>query len=323
MNLLRRQFLHLAAGAAALPAMPRIARAQPYPSRPVRIIIPFPAGQATDTIARLMGQSLSERLGQPFVIENRTGAGGNIGTETAVRATPDGYTLLLVGLSSAINATLYEKLNFNFIRDIAPVASIGGGPYVMVVNPSVPAKTVPEFVAYAKANSGKINMASSGNGSVSHVFGELFKMMTGVNLVHVPYRGGYVPDLLSGQVQVVFGTISSCIQYVMGGMLRALAVTTATRSDALPDIPTLAEFVPGYEASQWYGVGGPKDTPAAVIDKLNKEINAVAADPIIKARLAGLGVDPMLMTSAEFGKSIAAETEKWAKVIRAANIKAE
>jgi tripartite-type tricarboxylate transporter receptor subunit TctC len=323
MNLLRRQFLHLAAGAAALPAMPRIARAQPYPSRPVRIIIPFPAGQATDTVARLMGQSLSERLGQPFVIENRTGAGGNIGTETVVRATPDGYTLLLAGLSSAINATLYEKLNFNFIRDIAPVASIGGGPYIMVVNPSVPAKTVLEFVAYAKANSGKINMASSGSGSVSHVFGELFKMMTGVNLVHVPYRGGYVPDLLSGQVQVVFGTISSCIQYVMGGMLRALAVTTATRSDALPDIPTLAEFVPGYEASQWYGVGAPKDTPAAVIDKLNKEINAVAADPIIKARLAGLGVDPMSMTSAEFGKSIAAETEKWAKVIRVANIKAE
>lgn len=313
----------MAAGAAALPAMPRIAGAQPYPSRPVRIIIPFPAGQATDTIARLMGQSLSERLGQPFVIENRTGAGGNIGTETVVRATPDGYTLLLVGLSSAINATLYEKLNFNFIRDIAPVASIGGGPYVMVVNPSVPAKTVPEFVAYAKANSGKINMASSGNGSVSHVFGELFKMMTGVNLVHVPYRGGYVPDLLSGQVQVVFGTMSSCIQYVTGGMLRALAVTTATRSDALPDIPTLTEFVPGYEASQWYGIGAPKDTPAAVIDKLNKEINAVAADPIIKARLAGLGVDPISTTSAEFGISIAAETEKWAKVIRAANIKVE
>jgi tripartite-type tricarboxylate transporter receptor subunit TctC len=323
MTLPRRQFLHLAAGAAALPAMPRIARAQPYPSRPVRIIIPFPAGQATDTVARLMGQSLLERLGQPFVIENRTGAGGNIGTETVVRATPDGYTLLLVGLSNAINATLYEKLNFNFIRDIAPVACIGGGPYIMVVNPSVPAKTVPELVAYAKANSGKINMASSGSGSVSHVFGELFKMMTGVNLVHVPYRGGYVPDLLSGQVQVVFGTISSCIQYVMGGMLRALAVTTATRSDALPDIPTLAEFVPGYEASQWYGVGAPKDTPAAVIDKLNKEINAVAADPIIKARLAGLGVDPMSTTSAEFGKSIAAETEKWAKVIRVANIKAE
>ena len=323
MKLPRRQFLHLAAGAAALPAVSRVAWAQSYPTRPVRIIIPFPAGQATDTIARLMGQSLSERLGQPFVIENRTGAGGNIGTETVVRATPDGYTLLLVGLSSAINATLYQKLNFNFIRDIAPVASIGGGPYVMVVNPSVPAKTVPEFVAYGKANSGKINMASSGNGSVSHVFGELFKMMTGVNLVHVPYRGGYVPDLLSGQVQVVFGTMSSCMQYVTGGMLRALAVTSATRSDALPDIPTLTEFVPGYEASQWYGIGAPKETPAAVIDKLNKEINAVAADPIIKARLAGLGVDPMSTTSAEFGKSIAAETEKWAKVIRAANIKVE
>jgi len=313
----------MAAGAAALPAMPRIARAQPYPSRPVRIIIPFPAGQATDTIARLMGQSLSERLGQPFVIENRTGAGGNIGTETVVRATPDGYTLLLVGLSSAINATLYEKLNFNFIRDIAPVASIGGGPYVMVVNPSVPAKTVPEFVAYAKANSGKINMASSGSGSVSHVFGERFKMMTGINLVHVPYRGGYVPDLLSGQVQVVFGTISSCIQYIRGGMLRALAVTTATRSDVLPDIPTLAEFVPGYEAIQWYGVGAPKDTSAEVIDKLNNEINAIAADPLIKARLADLGVDPMSMTSAAFGKFIADETEKWGNVIRALNIKAE
>jgi tripartite-type tricarboxylate transporter receptor subunit TctC len=323
MKLSRRQFLHLAAGAAALPAVSRVAWAQSYPTRPVRIIIPFPAGQATDTIARLMGQSLSERLGQPFVIENRTGAGGNIGTETVVRATPDGYTLLLVGLSSAINATLYEKLNFNFIRDIAPVASIGGGPYVMVVNPSVPAKTVPEFVAYGKANSGKINMASSGNGSVSHVFGELFKMMTGVNLVHVPYRGGYVPDLLSGQVQVVFGTMSSCMQYVTGGMLRALAVTTATRSDALPDIPTLTEFVPGYEASQWYGIGAPKETPVAVVDKLNKEINAVAADPIIKARLAGLGVDTMSTTSAEFGRSIAAETEKWAKVIRAANIKVE
>src|ERR1700730_11662772 len=323
MKLPRRKFLQVAVGPAALPAMSRIARVQTYPSRPVRLIVPFPAGQATDTIARLIGQSVSERLGPPLVIENRTGAGGNIGTEAVVRATPDGYTLLLVGLSNAINATLYKKLNFNFIRDIAPVASIGGGPYIMVVNPSVPARTVPEFIAYAKANSGKINMGSSGSGSVSHVFGELFKMMTGVNLVHVPYRGGYVPDLLSGQVQVVFGTISSCIQYVMGGMLRALAVTTATRSDALPDIPTLAESVPGYEASQWYGVGAPKDTPAAVIDKLNKEINAAAADPIIKARLAGLGVDPMSMTSVEFGKSIAAETEKWAKVIRVANIKAE
>jgi tripartite-type tricarboxylate transporter receptor subunit TctC len=323
MKLPRRQFLHLAAGVAALPAVSQFARAQAYPSRPVRIIVPFPAGQATDTIARLMGQSLSERLGQPFVIENRTGAGGNIGTESVVRATPDGYTLLLVGVSSAMNATLYNKLNFNFIREIAPVASIGGTPYVMVINPSVPAKTVLEFIAYAKANPGKINMGSSGSGSVSHVFGERFKMMTGINLVHVPYRGGYLPDLLSGQVQVVFGTISTCVQYIRGGMLRALAVTPAIRSDVLPDIPTLAEFVPGYEASQWYGVGAPKDTPAEVIDKLNKEINAVAADPLIKARLAGLGVDPMSMTSAAFGKFIADETEKWGNVIRALNIKAE
>ncbi len=323
MKLPRRKFLRLAAGAAALPAVSRIARAQAYPSRPVRIIVPFPAGQATDTIARLMGQSLSERLGPSFVIENRTGAGGNIGTESVVRATPDGYTLLLIGLSNAMNATLYKKLNFNFIRDIAPVASIGGVPYLMVINPSVPARTVPEFIAYAKANPGKINMGSSGSGSVSHVFGERFKTMTGINLVHVPYRGGYVPDLLSGQVQVVFGTISSCIQYIRGGMLRALAVTTATRSDVLPDIPTLGEFVPGYEASQWYGVGAPKDTPTEVIDKLNNEINAVAADPLITARLAGLGVDPMSMTSAAFGKLIADEIEKWGKVIRAANIKAE
>ena len=272
MKLPRRKFLHLAAGAAALPATSRFAWAQAYPTRPVRIIVPFPAGQATDTIARLVGQSLLERLGQPFIIENRPGAGGNIGTESVVRATPDGYTLLLVGLPNAMNATLYKKLNFNFIRDIAPVASIGGTPYVMVINPSVPAKTVPEFIAYAKANPSKINMASSGSGSVSHVFGERFKMMTGINLVHVPYRGGYVPDLLSGQVQVVFGTISTCIQYIKGGMLHALAVTTATRSDVLPDIPTLAEFVPGYEASAWNGVGAPKDTPAKVIDKLNNEI---------------------------------------------------
>ena len=323
MKLPRRKFLHLAAGAASISAVSRIAAAQAYPSRLVRIIVPFPAGQATDTIARLMGQSLSERLGQPFVIENRTGAGGNIGTESVVRAAPDGYTLLLVGLSNAMNATLYNKLNFNFIREIAPVASIGGAPYVMVIHPSVPAKTVPEFIAYAKANPGKINMGSSGSGSVSHVFGERFKMMTGINLVHVPYRGGYVPDLLSGQVQVVFGTISSCIQYIRGGMLRALAVTSATRSDVLPDVPPLAQFVPGYEASQWYGIAAPKDTPAQVIEKLNSEINAIAADPAIKARLAGLGVDPMAMTSAEFGKFIAEETEKWGKVIRAANIKAE
>src|SRR3984893_6142242 len=246
MKLPRREFLHLAAGAAALPGVSQAERGKAYPSRPVRIIVPFPAGQATDTIACLMGQTLSERLGQSFVIENRTGAGGNIGTESVVRATPDGYTLLLVGMSNAMNATLYKNLNFNFIREIAPVASIGGTPYVMVINPSVPAKTVPEFIAYAKAHPGKSNMGSSGSGSVSHVFGERFKMMTGINLVHIPYRGGYVPDLLSGQVQVVFGTISSCIQYIRGGMLRALAVTTANRSDVLPDIPTLAEFVPGF-----------------------------------------------------------------------------
>src|SRR5262249_37025677 len=245
----RRQILHLAAGAAALAGVPGTAGAQAYPSRLVRIIVPFPAGQASDTVARLVGQSLSERLAQPFVIENRTGAGGNIGTEGVVRATPDGHTLLLMGLSNAINATLYRKLNFNFIREIAPVASIGGAPYVMVVHPSVPAKTVPEFIAYAKANPSKINMGSSGSGSVSHIFGERFKMMTGVNLVHVPYRGGYVPDLLSGQVQVVFGTIPSCIQYIRGGMLRALAVTNAAPSDVLPGIPTPAGFAPRYEAS--------------------------------------------------------------------------
>ena len=323
MQLSRRALLRLIAASAALPAAARMTWAQAYPARPVRIIVPFPAGQASDTVARLVGQSLSQQLGQPFVIENRTGAGGNIGTESVVRAMPDGYTLLLASLSNAVNATLYTKLNFDFIRDIAPVASIGGGPYLMVVNPSVPAKTVSEFIAYAKTNSGKINMGSSGSGSVSHIFGELFKMLTGVSLVHVPYRGGYVPDLLSGQVQVVFGTISSCIQYVRSGMLRALAVTSATRSDALPDIPALAEFVPGYEASQWYGIGAPKETPADVVEKLNKAVNAVAADPAIRARLAGLGIDPTPMTSSAFGTFIADETEKWGKVIRAANIKVE
>ena len=323
MTLPRRAVLHLVAASAALPAAARMTWAQAYPARPVRMIVPFPAGQASDTVARLVGQSLSERLGQPFVIENRTGAGGNIGTECVVRAIGDGYTLLLASLSNAVNATLYKKLNFEFIRDIAPVASIGGGPYLMVVNPSVPAKTVAEFIAHAKANSGKINMGSSGSGSVSHVFGELFKMMTGVNLVHVPYRGGYVPDLLSGQVQVVFSTISSSIQYVRNGMLRALAVTTATRSDVLPDIPTLGEFVPGYEASQWYGVGAPKEAPAEVLEMLNKAVNAVAADPSIKARLAGVGVDPTPMTSAAFGAFIVEETEKWGKVIRAANLVVE
>jgi tripartite-type tricarboxylate transporter receptor subunit TctC len=323
MKLPRRNFLHIAAGAAALPAVSRIAWAQAYPARPVHLIVGAPPGGAADIVARLMSQWLSERFGRPFVIDNRPGAATNIGTEAVVKAVPDGYTLLFVTSINAANAALYDNLNFNFIREIAPVASIGGVPYIMVINSSVPAQTVPEFIAYAKANPGKINMGSSGSGSVSHVFGERFKMMTGINLVHVPYRGGYVPDLLSGQVQVVFGTISSCIQYIRGGMLRALAVTTATRSDVLPDIPTLAEFVPGYEASQWYGVGAPKDTSAEVIYKLNNEINAIAADPLIKARLAGLGVNPMSMTSAAFGKFIADETEKWGNVIRALNIKAE
>jgi tripartite-type tricarboxylate transporter receptor subunit TctC len=323
MKLPRRRFLHLAAGAAALPTVSRLARAQTYPTRPVRIVVGFPAGQATDSVARIMGQSLSERLGQQFVIENRTGAGGNIGTEAVVKASPDGYTLLLATLPNVINTTLYSNLNFDFIRAITPVASIGGGAYVVVVNPSVPAKTVPEFIAYAKANPGKVNMASSGIGSTSHVFGELFEMMTGVKLVHVPYRGGYVADLLGVQVQVVFGSIAASIQHIKSGMLRALAVTTATRSDALPDVPTMAESVPGYEASVWYGFGAPKDTPAEVIGRLNKEINAAAADPAATARLAGIGADPSPMTSAEFGKFMVAETEKWGKVIRAANIKVE
>jgi tripartite-type tricarboxylate transporter receptor subunit TctC len=319
----RRQFLHLTAGAAALPAMPCFAWAQAYPTRQVRWIVPFPPGGGTDILARIMGQWLSERLGQPFVIENRPGAGTNIGTEAVVRAPPDGYTLLLAFSSNAINATLYANLNFNFIRDIAPVASIGGGPYVMVVNPSVPARTVPEFIAYAKANPSKINMASSGNGAPAHVFGELFKMMTGINMVHIPYRGGYLTDLLGGQVQVAFGAIPSSFQYITVGKLRALGVTTATRSDALPDIPTLGEFVPGYEASVSYGIGAPKRTSAEIIEKLNKEINAVVADPNLKARLVGFGVEPMSMASAEFEKFIADETEKWGKVIRAANIKVE
>ena len=325
MKLPRRHFLHLAAGAAALPAVSRVARAQAYPTRPVRIIVPFaPAGSA-DIVARLIGQWLSERLGQPFVIENRPGAGTNIGTEAVVRAPADGYTLLLVGSSSAINATLYDKLTFNFIRDIAPVASIIRQPNVMLVNPSVPAKTVPEFIAYAKADPGKINMASAGNGSSSHVFGELFKMMAGVNIVHVPYRGGApaLTDLLAGQVQATFVPVPASIEYVRAGKLRALAVTTTTRSDALPDIPTVGDFVRGYEASGFVGLGAPKNTPAEIIEKLNKEINAALADPKIKARLADLGGTVLPGSPAEFGKLVADETEKWGKVIRAANIKPE
>jgi tripartite-type tricarboxylate transporter receptor subunit TctC len=320
MKLPRRIFLQMAAGAAAPSVIPSISRAQTYPSRPVRLVVPFPAGQATDTVARLVGQSLSDRLGQPVVIENRTGAGGNIGAEAVVRSAPDGYTLLVIGLWSAAAGALYKALNYNFIRDISPVAIIGGTPYLMVVNPTVPAKTVAEFIAYAKANPGKINMGSSGSGSASHIFGEEFAMKAGIQLVHIPYRGGYVSDLLAGRVQIVFGTISSNIQYIRNGMLNVLAVTTATRSAVLPDVPTLGEFVSGYEATQWYGIGAPKDTPAELTEKLNKQIAAVVADPIVKARFAGLGVDPLSMTSAEFATFIAAETEKWGKVIRAANI---
>jgi len=319
----RRQFLHLAAGAVALPAVSRIARAQAYPSRPVRLIVPFPAGQATDSVARLVGQSLAARLSQSIVIENRTGAGGNIGTEAVVHAPPDGYTLLLNGLSGAFNTTLYKRLSFDFSRDLAPVAGVGGGPYVMVINPSVPAKTVAEFVTYAKANPGKINMGSSGNGSVSHVFGELFKAKTGVSWVHVPNRGGYVADLLGGQTQLVFGTIASLHQLIVAGKLRALAVTTAVRSPVLPDVPAMGDYVPGYEGSQWYGFAAPKNTPADIVNKLNTETNAALADPALKARLADLGVDPMSMTPAAFGKFIADETEKWGKVISASGIKAE
>ena len=321
----RRQFLHLAAGAAALPAVSRIARAQGYPTRPVRIVVPFAPGGSTDIIARLIGQWLSERLGQPFVIENRPGAGSNIGTEAVVNAPPDGYTLLLVGASSAINVTLYEKLNFNFLRDITPVAGIISIPFIMAVNPSFPAKTVSEFIAYAKVNPSKVNMGSGGNGTAGHLSGELFKMMAGVNMVHVPYRGEApaLTDMLGGQVQVMFATMPASIEYIRAGKLRPLAVTTATRLEALPDIPTVGDFVPGYEASAWQGIGAPKNTPAEIVDKLNKEVNAGLADPKMKARLADLGGTVIAGSPADFGKLIADETEKWGKVIRAANIKAE
>ena len=318
MKLPRRRFLQLAAGAAALPAISRAARAENYPTKPVRWIVPYSPGGATDIQARLLGQWLSERLGHPFLIENRPGGGGNIGTEAVVRAPADGYTLLLVGPPHAINATLYDKLNFNFIRDIAPVAGIMSVANVMVVTPSVPAKTVPEFITYAKANPGKINMASSGNGSSAHVAGELFKMMTGVDMVHVPYRGNApaLTDLLGGQVQVYFVTTPASIEYIKAGTLRPLAVTTATRLDALPDVPTVGEFVPGYEASAWYGVGAPKNTPAEIIDRLNKEINAGLADPKMKVRLAELGGTVLPGSPADFGRLIAEETEKWAKVVK-------
>ena len=325
MKLPRRKFLHLAAGAAALPAVSRLAWAQAYPSRPVRIISPFGTAGANDLVARLIGQWLSERFGQQFVIENRPGAGGTIGTEAAVRAPADGYTLLLVGAYNAINATLYDKLSFDFIRDIAPVAPIIRLANVLDVNLSVPAKTVPEFIAYAKANPGKINMASVGTGSTPHVTGELFKMMAGVNMVHVPYRsaGAALTDLISGQVHVYFGTTASSIEHIKAGKIRALGVTTTARAEALPDVPTIAEFVPGYEASNWYGVGAPKNTPPQVIHELNKEINAALDDPKMKAHFADLGGTVLAGSPADFGKMIAEETEKWGKVIRALNIKTD
>jgi tripartite-type tricarboxylate transporter receptor subunit TctC len=323
MKLPRRQFLHLAAGAVALPAVARIATAQSYPTRPVRLIVPFAAGGGTDITARVMGQWLSERLGQQFVIDNRPGGGTNIGTEAVVRSPADGYTLLMVSSANAANAALYDKLSFNFIRDIAPVASIIGAPYVMAVNPTVPAKTVPEFIAYAKANPGKLSMASVGIGSGTHLAGELFKIMAGVDMVHVPYRGAgpAYNDLLGGQVQVMFPSTVSSIGYIRAGQLRALAVTAAARSDALPDVPTVDEFVPGYEASAWFGVGAPKATPAEIVEKLNKEINAGLADPKLKARIAELGASTLPGSPADFGKLIADETEKWGKVVRAANVR--
>ena len=319
----RRQFLHLAAGAAACPAVSRIARAQTYPSRPVRFVVGFAPAGGNDIVARLIGQWLSQRLGQTFIIENRPGAATNIATEAVVNAPPDGYTLLLAGTPNATNATLYGSLRFNFIRDITPVAGIAGGPLVLVVNPSVPATTVPEFVAYAKANPGKINMASSGIGGGSHLAGELFKMMTGVNLIHVPYRGNgpALTDLLGGQVDVLFPTLASSIEYIRTGKLRGLAVTSAMRSEASPDLPTLAEFVPGYEVSSWYGIGSPRNTPADVVETLNREVNDGLADPKLKAQLADQGGIEIAGTPADFGKLIADETEKWAKVIRSANIR--
>jgi tripartite-type tricarboxylate transporter receptor subunit TctC len=314
----RRQFLHLAAGAALLPAVSRTAKAQSYPARPVRLIIGYTPGGSADLTARLMGQWLSERLGQPFVIENRPGGGTNIATEAAVRAAPDGYTLLLVAPANAINATLYDKLNFNFLRDMEPVAGIIRFPNVVVVNPSVPVKTIPELIAYAKANPGKLNMASSGNGSTIHMSGELFKMLTGTNMVHVPYRGGApaLTDMISGQVQVMFDNIPTCAEHVKSGKLRGLAVTSTTRSEVLPDLPTVADFLPGYEASAWYGLAAPKGTPPEIIETLNKAVNAILGDPAAKVRFAELGALLLPGSAADFGKLLSDETEKWGKVVK-------
>jgi tripartite-type tricarboxylate transporter receptor subunit TctC len=325
MKLLRRRFLYLAAGAVALPATSRNARAQTYPARPVRMIVGFTPGGPTDITARLMGQWLSERLGQPFVIENRPGAGSNIGTEAVVNSAPDGYTLLVVSTSATVSTTFYRNLSFNLIRDIAPVAGIVRVPLVMVVNPSVPARTVPEFIAYAKANPGKINMASVGNGTTPHMAGELFKMMAGVDMLHVPYRGAApaLTDLIGGRAQVMFEGMLSLIEHIRLGRLRPLAVTPATRSQVLPDVPTVGEFLPGYEASVWFGIGAPRNTPTGIIDTLNKEINAGLADPKLKARLAELGGTALALSPAGLGKLFAEDTEKWGRVVRAANIKLE
>ena len=321
----RRRFLHLAAGAAALPVVSRVARAQVYPSRPVRLVVGYAAGGVNDILARVMGQWLSERLGQPFLIENKPGAGSNIATETVVRSPADGYTLLLVSAANAINATLYDKLNFNFSRDIAPVSGIGRVSNVMVVHPSFPAKTVNEFIAYAKANPGKIAMASAGIGSLQHIGGELFKMMTGVNMVHVPYRGGApaLTDLIGGQVQVYFSSTASSIEYIRADKIRPLGVTSTQRSVALPDVPTIAEFVPGYEASAWYGLGTPRSTPGEIVERLNKEVDAGLADLKLKARLAEFGALPLVGSAFEFGGLVADETEKWGKVVKFAGIKPE
>jgi len=319
----RRRFVQLAAGASALSSVATIARADTYPTRPVRMVVGFPASNASDIVARLAGQKLSERLGQSFIVENRPGAGGNIAVEFVVNAAPDGYTLLAASTSAAINATLYEHLSFNFLRDIVPVAGVARAPYVLVVTPAFPATTVAEFTAYAKANPGKINMASAGNGSLSHLCGELFKTMAGIDMVHVPYRTSFLPDLFAGQIQVVFSPISQSIEYVRSGKLRALAVTSATRQPSLPDIPAVAEFVPGYEASGWYGIGAPKNTPADIVVSLNTAMNSTLAEADMKTRLNELGAVPMPTTPAEFASFLAADTEKWGKVIRAADIKPE
>ncbi len=319
--MIRRQFLRLASAVAALSALPEIAAAQSYPTRPVRIIVPYPAGITPDIVTRLFAQALSQRLKQQFIVDDRPGGASNIGTELVARAAPDGYTLLTVTTTNTINATLYSNLGFSVIRDIAPVAGLVRLQLVLVVNPSVPAQTLSEFIVYAKANPGKINYASVGSGSATNVAGEMFKQMAGVNIVNVPYRGNYLPDLLSGVVQAAFSPIPQVIGYIRAGKMRALAVSGATRSEALPDTPTIAEFVPGYEAYVADGIGAPANTPADVIDKLNKEINAIIADPAMKPKFANLGAEPMPMTPTQFGKFIASETEKWAKVVKSADIK--